>query len=324
MEASQNWSGPAGTSSMMKDIATAAPGHLSLSFTQSPPTNSIESSKDNCGSKNSLIMLAPRTIKSEAGGTLETNTMRRQSVVVEPTTSVISHEEISETKFDASNFSSLLPNLVQTTELSTAVSCHHYPEWMGQSGVSLYPNCSSATVAAAAALATPQYYYTGVPSQAYLMQQPLGTADLMQSNAIQTYSTAAATTQLPNNYDPFRMNTNYDPLSSYQLPQRTSIDGNLCVFPSQTLNGTIAHTSIQPTTASAQCQQCGIYSSDIACSGTSVICSKCASDLMIHYSTSRSDMSQLKFTKIQLLQHIVSYSPFLNASCGVIDNTEQT
>lgn len=41
--------------------------------------------------------------------------MRRQSVVVEPTNSVIPHEDISEAKFDASNFSSLLPNLVQTT-----------------------------------------------------------------------------------------------------------------------------------------------------------------------------------------------------------------
>lgn len=85
---------------------------------------------------------------------------------------------------------------IQFLELSTAVSCHHYPEWMSQSGVSLYPNCSTAT-AAAAALATPQYYYAGVPSQAYLMQQPLGTAELMQSNAIQTYGAATATTQLP-------------------------------------------------------------------------------------------------------------------------------
>lgn len=65
MEASQNWNGP-GTSSMMKDVAA---GHLS-SFTQSPPTNSNESSKDNSGSKNSLIMLAPSTIKREIGANL--------------------------------------------------------------------------------------------------------------------------------------------------------------------------------------------------------------------------------------------------------------
>ncbi|VBB32506.1 unnamed protein product [Acanthocheilonema viteae] len=220
---------------------------------------------------------------------------------------MIPNDGMAEAKFDASNFSSLLPNLVQTSELSTAVSCHHYSEWMGQSGVSLYPTCSTA-------LPTPQYYYAGVPSQAYLMQQPLGN-ELMPSNAIQTYNTVTATTQLSNNYDPFRMNANYDPLSSYHHlpPQRTGIDGNLCVFPSQTLNGTIAHTAIQPTTTSAQCQQCGIYSSDIACSGTSVICAKCASDLMMHYSASRSDMSQ----------HIVSYSPFLSTSCGVVENSEQ-
>ncbi|VDO16680.1 unnamed protein product [Brugia timori] len=121
------------------------------------------------------------------------------------------------------------------------------------------------------------------------MQQSLST-ELMPSTAIQTYNTAAtATTHLSSSYDPFRMNTNYDSLSSYQLQQRTGVDGNLCVFPSQTLNGTIAHSAIQ----SAQCQQCGIYTSDIACSGTSVICAKCASDLMIHYSTNRSEMSQV-------------------------------
>lgn len=40
--------------------------------------------------------------------------MRRQSVVVEPN-SMIPHDGMSETKFDASNFSSLLPNLVQTS-----------------------------------------------------------------------------------------------------------------------------------------------------------------------------------------------------------------
>uniref|UniRef100_A0A0R3RJL6 GATA-type domain-containing protein n=1 Tax=Elaeophora elaphi TaxID=1147741 RepID=A0A0R3RJL6_9BILA len=80
------------------------------------------------------------------------------------------------------------------------------------------------------------------------------------------------------------------------------------------LNGTISHSAVQPTTASAQCQQCGIYTSDIACSGTSVICAKCTSDLMIHYSTGRSDMSQ----------HIVSYPPFLSAPCGVVENSEQT
>ncbi|EJW83754.1 GATA zinc finger family protein [Wuchereria bancrofti] len=310
MEASQAWSGPA-TSSTMKDIAAVAASHLS-SFAQLLPSDDSDTNKngsnnkDNSGSKNSLTVLAANAIKREIGTSLETNGMRRQSVVVEPS-SVVPNDGVPETKFDASNFSSLLPNLVQTSELSTAVSCHHYPEWMSQSGVSLYPSCS--TAAAAAALATPQYYYAGMPSQAYLMQQSLST-ELMPSTAIQTYNTAAtATTHLSNSYDPFRVNTNYDSLSSYQLPQRTGVDGNLCVFPSQTLNGTIAHSAIQP----AQCQQCGIYTSDIACSGTSVICAKCASDLMIHYSTNRSEMSQ----------HIVSYSPFLNTSCGIADNSEQ-
>lgn len=82
-------------------------------------------------------------------------------------------------------------SVISFSELSTAVSCHQYSEWMGQSGVSLYPSCSTA----ATALATPQYYYAGVPSQAYLMQQSLGT-ELMPSTAIQTYNTATATTQL--------------------------------------------------------------------------------------------------------------------------------
>ncbi|EFO27581.1 GATA zinc finger family protein [Loa loa] len=323
MEASQSWNGP-GTSSAMKDTNAVAASHLS-SFTQLPPSNNNDISKDNNnkdnGGKNSLSMSAPNSIKREIGASLEANVMRRQSVVVGPS-SVIPNDGMSETKFHASNFSSLLPNLVQTPgmiffvqifqkcKLSTAVSCHHYPEWMGQSGVSLYPSCSTA---AAAALATPQYYYAGVPSQAYLMQQTLGT-ELMPSTAIQTYNTAVtATTQLSSSYDSFRMNTNYDPLSSYQLPQRTGMDGNLCVFPPQTLNGTIANSAIQPVTTSAQCQQCGIYISDIACSGTSTICTKCASDLMIHYSTTRPDMSQ----------HIVSYSPFLNTSCGTAENNEQ-
>ncbi|CAG9535868.1 unnamed protein product [Cercopithifilaria johnstoni] len=329
MEASQNWNGHGISSTMMKDIATVAAvdaNHLS-SFIQLPPSDdNNECNKDNDnnnnnnknknnGNKNSLIISATN-IKREIDTNLETNIMRRQSVVVEPN-SIIPHDDnnILETKFDATNFSSLLPNLVQTTainqfsELSTAVSCHHYSEWMGQSGVSLYPSCSTT----ATAFATPQYYYAGVPSQAYLMQQPLST-ELMPSNAIQTYNTATTTTQLSNNYDPFRMSANYDSLTSYQLPQRSGIDGNLCVFPSQALNGTIAHTAIQPTTAaSAQCQQCGIYTSDIACSGTSIICAKCASDLMIHYSTSRSDMSQ----------HIVSYSPFLSTSCGIVENNDE-
>ncbi|KAK6112892.1 GATA zinc finger family protein [Brugia pahangi] len=320
MEASQAWCGPA-TSSTMKDIAAVAASHLS-SFAQLLPgddsdTNKNSSNnKDNSESKDSLTVSAANAIKREIDTSLETSGTRRQSVVVEPS-SVVPNDGVPETKFDASNFSSLLPNLVQTSgiilysnafeKLSTAVSCHHYPEWMSQSGVSLYPSCS--TAAAAAALATPQYYYAGVPSQAYLMQQSLST-ELMPSTAIQTYNTAAtATTHLSSSYDPFRMNTNYDSLSSYQLPQRTGVDGNLCVFPSQTLNGTIAHSAIQ----SAQCQQCGIYTSDIACSGTSVICAKCASDLMMHYSTNRSEMSQ----------HIVSYSPFLNTSCGIADNSEQ-
>lgn len=236
MEASQAWCGPA-TSSTMKDIAAVAASHLS-SFAQLLPgddsdTNKNSSNnKDNSESKNSLTVSAANAIKREIDTSLETNGTRRQSVVVEPS-SVVPNDGVPETKFDASNFSSLLPNLVQTSELSTAVSCHHYPEWMSQSGVSLYPSCS--TAAAAAALATPQYYYAGVPSQAYLMQQSLST-ELMPSTAIQTYNTAAtATTHLSSSYDPFRMNTNYDSLSSYQLQQRTGVDGNLCVFPSQTV-----------------------------------------------------------------------------------------
>ncbi|OZC08544.1 GATA zinc finger [Onchocerca flexuosa] len=123
------------------------------------------------------------------------------------------------------------------------------------------------------------------------------------------------------------MNANCDPISSYQLPQRTGVDGNLCLFPSQTLNGTIAHPAIQSATTSAQCQHCGIYASDIVCSGTSIICTKCASDLMIHYSTSRSEMSQILVPegplKPAVLQHLVSYSPFLSTSCGVVENSEQ-
>ncbi|MCP9264966.1 GATA zinc finger family protein [Dirofilaria immitis] len=275
MEASQTWNRTGTSSSTMKDIAAVAVSHLS-SFMQLPP---------------------------------KTNIIHRQSVVVEPNSTAL-HDGASETKFDTPNFSSLLPNLVPTSDLSTAIPCHHYPEydtklWMGQSGVSLYPSCSTA---AAAALATPQYYYTGVPSQAYLMQQSLST-ELMSPTAIQTYNnTASATTQLSSSYDPFRISANYDPLSSYQLPQRTNTDGNFC------LNGTIAHSAIQSATASSQCQHCGIYTSDIACSGTSIICTKCASDLMIHYNTSRSDMSQ----------HLVSYSPFLSSPCGVVDGNEQT
>ncbi|KAM3727340.1 Transcription factor [Dirofilaria immitis] len=318
MEASQTWNRTGTSSSTMKDIAAVAVSHLS-SFMQLPPSNnnSIKdcSSKDNSENKNLSAMSTSSIIKKEISGSLETNIIHRQSVVVEPNSTAL-HDGASETKFDTPNFSSLLPNLVPTSDLSTAIPCHHYPEydtklWMGQSGVSLYPSCSTA---AAAALATPQYYYTGVPSQAYLMQQSLST-ELMSPTAIQTYNnTASATTQLSSSYDPFRISANYDPLSSYQLPQRTNTDGNFCVFPSQTLNGTIAHSAIQSATASSQCQHCGIYTSDIACSGTSIICTKCASDLMIHYNTSRSDMSQ----------HLVSYSPFLNSPCGVVDGNEQT
>uniref|UniRef100_A0A8R1TR70 GATA-type domain-containing protein n=1 Tax=Onchocerca volvulus TaxID=6282 RepID=A0A8R1TR70_ONCVO len=313
MEASQTWNGIGTSSSTMKDIGVVAASHLS-SFMQLPPTdnndtNKDSNTKDNNGNKSLLTMPAPGAIKREISASLETNAMRRQSVVVEPN-AVVPHDGLTETKFDTPNFSSLLPNLVQTSELSTAIPCHRYPEydaklWMGQPGVSLYPSCSTA------ALAAPQYYYAGMPSQAYLMQQSLST-ELMPSTAIQTYNTASVTTQLSSSYDPFRINANYDPLSSYQLPQRTGVDGNLCVFPSQTLNGTIAHSAIQSAT-SAQCQHCGIYASDNVCSGTSIICTKCASDLMIHYSTSRSEMSQ----------HFVSYSPFLSTSCGVVENSEQ-
>uniref|UniRef100_A0A915PI61 GATA-type domain-containing protein n=1 Tax=Setaria digitata TaxID=48799 RepID=A0A915PI61_9BILA len=296
MEASpaETWNG-AGTSTLLKDIASAGLVHsnsfIQLTSTHTGDDNDTDenSNHNNNGNKSPLDISVQNMTKREANTRLEANAMRRQSVVVEPN-SVISHDGMLEAKFDASNFSSLLPNLIQT------------------SGVSLYPSCSTA----AAALTTPQYYYTGVPSQAYLMQQSLGT-ELMPSSAIQAYNTNNVTAQLQSGYDSFRMNANYDPLSTYQLPQRTGIEGNLCVFPSQTLNGTVAHSAVQTTTASTQCQQCGIYTSDIVCSGTSVICAKCASDLMIHYSNNRSDMSQ----------HIVSYSPFLSTSCGVVENSEQ-
>ncbi|VDN01185.1 unnamed protein product [Thelazia callipaeda] len=233
----------------------------------------------------------------------------RQSVVVEPG-SVNTHDGTMETKLNTSSFSSLLPNLAQTSEVVTTVPCHQYSDydsklWMSQSGVSLYPSC-------AAALESPQYHYAAsVTPQACLMQQSLNT-ELIPTAGIQSYNVTGTTPQLPS-YDAFRMSTDHDALTTYHIPQRNTAnsDANFCMFSAQS---SISQPTAQSATATTtQCQQCGIYTSDIVCSGTSIICTKCASDLMVQYSTSRSDVSQ----------HIV-YSPFLATSCAVLENDEQS